>query len=75
LHKGDGGKGIFLQILNLPSSDLEIPDEAGNSHSSITFGTLKHAQAFGDREALISAGRKVLTVVIKSDPVNLLLLV
>ena len=75
LHKGDGGKGIYMQILNMSSSDLEIPDEAGKSDSSITFGTLKKAQAFGDREALIAAGRKVLTVVIKSDPVNLLLLV
>jgi transaldolase/glucose-6-phosphate isomerase len=75
LHKGDGGRGIFLQILNMPSSDLEIPDEAGKRNSAITFGTLRNAQAFGDREALISAGRKVMTVVIKSDPVNLLLLV
>jgi hypothetical protein len=30
-----------------------------NSHSTLTFGTLRAAQARGDREALVSLGRKV----------------
>ncbi len=67
LHKGDAGLGIFLQILNLPFQDIEIPDEPGRDGSSISFGNLRNAQAFGDREALVLSGRKVLTIVLKEN--------
>jgi len=39
---------------------VPIPDEAGATDSSITFGVLKMAQALGDRQALLKAGRRVI---------------
>ncbi len=39
-----------------PSKDFDVPTEG------LTFGTLIQAQALGDYEALIGAGRKVLRV-------------
>jgi transaldolase/glucose-6-phosphate isomerase len=60
LHKGDGGKGIFIQFTSDTSPDIPIPDEAGSDSSSITFDVLKKAQALGDRQALLDGGRRVL---------------
>ena len=62
LHKGDGGKGLFIQITAQDTQDVAIPDEAGRPESSATFGVLKAAQALGDRQALLDAGRRVLRV-------------
>ena len=62
LHKGDSGKGLFIQIMATPpENDLLIPDEINSATSSITFGILENAQALGDRTALIEAKRPVLT--------------
>lgn len=72
LHKGDGGKGAFIQITDDPDQDLPIPDEAGRDHASVSFGTLIAAQALGDREALLAAGRKVLRLHMAGDVVNTL---
>lgn len=60
LHKGDEGRGLFIQITRRVSEDLAIPDEPGSWQSSISFGTLKSAQALGDWNALKEKGRKVL---------------
>jgi len=60
LHKGDAGKGFFIQITCDDASDLPIPDEAGSSDSSMSFGILKAAQAMGDGEALKAAGRPLI---------------
>jgi transaldolase / glucose-6-phosphate isomerase len=60
LHKGDAGKGFFIQITCDDPFDLAIPDEAGSENSSMTFGILKAAQAMGDGEALKAAGRKLI---------------
>jgi transaldolase/glucose-6-phosphate isomerase len=60
LHKGDAGKGFFIQFTADDVRDAPIPDEAGSATSSITFGILKTAQALGDRRALAAAGRRVL---------------
>ena len=60
LHKGDEGLGLFIQFTDDISIDAHIPQEAGGKGSAITFGTLKLAQALGDREALRDAGRKVI---------------
>lgn len=60
LHKGDSGKGLFIQITADDPWDTPIPDELGISDSSITFGVLKNAQASGDRQALMNAGRQVI---------------
>lgn len=62
LHKGDAGNGLFIQIIHEPNVDLQIPDEAGREESSISFGVLVKAQAFGDRQALVDNQRKVITI-------------
>lgn len=59
LHKGDGGNGIFFQITTADPEDLPIPIEPGSPGSSVTFGTLKAAQAMGDMRALTETGRRV----------------
>lgn len=60
LHKGDGGRGLFIQITSENVRYVSIPDEAGKGVSSMSFGILKMAQALGDRQALMNAGRKVI---------------
>ncbi|MFQ5857881.1 MAG: glucose-6-phosphate isomerase, partial [Anaerolineae bacterium] len=60
LHKGDAGNGLFIQFTADDPQDVPIPDEAGSPASSITFGVLKAAQALGDRQALLDAGRRVI---------------
>ena len=67
LHKGDGGNGLFIQFINTSEQDVPIPDEAGHAESTMSFGTLKRAQMLGDRQALIDAGRRVLTVELNGD--------
>jgi glucose-6-phosphate isomerase len=60
LHKGDAGLGLFVQITHDPAQDVAIPDEAGKTPSSMTFGVLELAQALGDRQALLDNGRRVI---------------
>lgn len=60
LHKGDGGRGLFIQFSGDVLRDVDIPDKAGSSHSSISYGTLEQAQMLGDAQALRDAGRQVL---------------
>ena len=62
LHKGGAGNGLFIQLVVTPSCDAPIPDERGAGEAGLTFGTLIEAQARGDREALLHAGRRVLTL-------------
>jgi hypothetical protein len=61
LHKGDRGNGHFIQFISKAAGDLNIPDNPGSSDSTISFDTLKQAQAMGDRSALEDKGRPVLT--------------
>lgn len=60
LHKGDAGKGLFIQIFSDKTEDAQIPDEATSESSSISFGVLIKAQSLGDREALIENKRNVI---------------
>ena len=55
-HKGGPANGVFLQITQVPETDLEIPD------SPFTFGQLVQAQAAGDAKVLAEHGRPVLTL-------------
>ena len=57
LHKGGPRSGHFLQILERPAQDYEIPG------APYTFGRLLAAQADGDLEALTARGRPVVRVV------------
>jgi hypothetical protein len=67
LHKGDSGRGFFLQITSEDKEDLPIPDELGSSKSSVSFGVLKEAEALGDMQALLGAGRRVISLHIRGD--------
>jgi transaldolase/glucose-6-phosphate isomerase len=60
LHKGDAGRGLFIQFTADDLRDVDIPDEAGSPGSSVTFGVLKAAEALGDQQALLNAGRRVI---------------
>jgi len=55
-HKGGPKNALFIQITAEPENDMDIPTEG------LTFGTLIRAQALGDYEALIEAGRKVIRI-------------
>ncbi len=59
LHKGDAGKGVFIQLTAKMSHDVLIPDEAGIDSGTMSFGILKMAQVLGDCQALRDVGRKV----------------
>lgn len=55
-HKGGPANALFLVITAEPAADFDIPNEG------LTFGTLIRAQAVGDYQALIDAGRNVLRI-------------
>lgn len=67
LHKGDKGKGLFIQLVGENHHDIPIPSEIGSKDSQISFGLLKKAQAKGDYMALDSKKRSVVTVSLSSD--------
>jgi transaldolase / glucose-6-phosphate isomerase len=56
LHKGDGNKGLFIQITSDPVYDLDVPGRG------YTFGTLITAQAQGDLRALRNNERRVISI-------------
>lgn len=67
LHKGDAGKGLFIQFTADDPTDVPIPDEAGIAASSMTFGILKEAQVLGDERTLRDAGRRVIRFGLGAD--------
>ncbi|MBN1614487.1 MAG: transaldolase, partial [Deltaproteobacteria bacterium] len=67
LHKGDAGRGLFIQFTADDPKDAPIPDEIARPESAITFGVLKQAQAFGDRQALLDAGRLAIRIHLHKD--------
>jgi len=67
LHKGDSGRGLFIQFTADDHQDVPIPDDLGKPDSSITFGVLKAAQALGGRQALIKAGRRLIRFHLGTD--------
>jgi transaldolase/glucose-6-phosphate isomerase len=54
LHKGDGNKGLFIQITHTPAADVPIPGE------KYSFATLVAAQAQGDYNALRGNKRRLI---------------
>jgi glucose-6-phosphate isomerase len=68
LHKGDAGKGYFIQFRSKSMQDIPIPETAGQEDSFITFDILKTAQAIGDAQALVQENRKVLAIELDGDP-------
>ena len=67
LHKGDAGRGLFLQLTADIGEDLDIPDEPLTDTSSLTFGILITAQAHGDANALRAANRRLLRMHLGED--------
>ena len=67
LHKGDSGKGLFIQFVSDVEHDISIPEDAGKNNSTFTFGVLITAQAFGDRKALQDNNRNVITIKINEN--------
>lgn len=67
LHKGDAGHGLFVQLIADAARDLPIPDAPGRPEAALTFDVLKKAQALGDYQALVDAGRRVLRVALGVD--------
>jgi glucose-6-phosphate isomerase len=61
LHKGDGNKGLFIQITCETDEDVGIPGKA------YTFGVLAAAQAQGDYQALVEGGRRVIRLHARND--------
>ncbi len=55
-HKGGPAVGVFVQILQSPARDLQVPERP------FTFGQLIAAQAAGDAAVLAAHGRPVLTL-------------
>ena len=55
-HKGGPAVGVFIQITETSTTDLEIPERP------FTFGQLIQAQAAGDASVLAQHGRPVLTI-------------
>ena len=70
LHKGDAGRGLFIQFTSDNEQDAFIPDEAGVTASSMSFGVLKSAQALGDLQALLNAWRRVIRFHLGMDVVG-----
>jgi glucose-6-phosphate isomerase len=52
-HKGGPNTGVFLLLTGDDPTETPVPD------TDYTFSALKQAQALGDFEALVSAGRRV----------------
>ena len=61
LHKGGPNTGIFLQLVDEPVKDLEVPE------TNYTFGTLIRAQALGDYQALKQLNGRVLRINLNTD--------
>jgi hypothetical protein len=70
LHKGDAGRGLFIQFTSDAAEDADIPDEAGKPDSTMSFGVLKLAQALGDRQALLDMNRQVIRFHLGGDVVD-----
>ncbi|PKN51822.1 MAG: glucose-6-phosphate isomerase [Deltaproteobacteria bacterium HGW-Deltaproteobacteria-13] len=69
LHKGDSGKGLFIQFTQDNAMDVDIPDDPGKAESSLTFGALKAAQATGDWRALQDKGRRIIRIHFRENPI------
>ncbi len=66
LHKGGPSSGLYLQLVAESPEDVAIPGEP------YSFGTLAHAQALGDFQALRERGRRVARVQLGLDHVSAL---
>ena len=66
LHKGDAGRGLFIQLTSETKTDVPIPEVDGVRPAD-SFGALISAQAWGDRMALREGGRRVIRIDLGKD--------
>jgi transaldolase/glucose-6-phosphate isomerase len=64
LHKGGPDKGIFLQIVDTPQKDIQVP---GKDYS---FGSIIKAQSLGDFQALKQENRRILRIDLLNQPLK-----
>jgi hypothetical protein len=64
LHKDCGNQGLFLQITQQSSTDIEIPGQG------LSFGILERAQALGDLETLRSCGKRAIRIHLVDADIN-----
>lgn len=62
LHKGGANNGVFLQVVDSPGLDVDVPE------ADFSFGELLEGQAAGDYQALSGRDRRVLRVRLRGDP-------
>jgi transaldolase/glucose-6-phosphate isomerase len=62
LHKGGPETGAFIQLIDRPRAPLSVP-ESGHE-----FGAIIAAQAAGDHQALVGAGKRVIRIDLGSAP-------
>ncbi|MXY77586.1 MAG: hypothetical protein F4Y40_11015 [Acidimicrobiia bacterium] len=61
LHKGGANTGVFLQLVDSPGPDIDVPE------ADFSFGELLEGQAAGDYQALTGRDRRVLRVRLTGD--------
>jgi len=66
LHKGDGNRGLFLQLAAVDRPDILIPAVPGIERPAASFADLFAAQGRGDWLALADKGRRVLRIEIEA---------
>jgi glucose-6-phosphate isomerase len=64
-HKGGPNTGLFVLMTAADASSTPVPGE------QYSFSALKHAQALGDFEALVAAGREVVHCHFEAAPADL----
>ncbi len=62
LHKGGPDTGVFIQLVDQPSAKVPVPE------SDHDFGQIIAAQAAGDYEAMVEAGRRVIRIDLGDEP-------
>ena len=70
LHKGDAGRGLFVQFTAGGPQDVPIPGDGELPSLSASFRTLAMAQALGDEGALRAVGRRVIRFHLGEDVVG-----
>ncbi len=66
LHKGGPDSGVFIQLVDHPKSHVSVPE---TDHD---FGRIIAAQAAGDHDAMVEAGRRVIRIDLGDDPASAL---
>jgi transaldolase/glucose-6-phosphate isomerase len=63
LHKGGPNTGLFIQLVDDPRNDCNVPE------TDLTFGQVIRAQANGDYLALLERKRRILRVNLQADAI------